>query len=359
MTTPRELDERARREGMTIKRLAAAIPAACYVVDERRSWLALARALALLVAAQALLARVHLAWAPSLAWQLPLLLGLWLFAGLTFAGLFVLGHDCGHGAFSGRRLVNAVVGHLCMGLLMTGLNNWTLGHNHHHKFPNIRKQDTNWPENMVTQEEYARLPAGDRVGLRLAYGSPLGFLLGYWITIVRYVFLARLYPQIPMSPARRRAVLVSNLCTLALGGAIAVALVALGGVGALVKHYAAPMFVAAALGAFLTLLHHVHEHGMYYDDADFTPFRGQVVSTYNVRLPRVVEAMVFDINVHLPHHLGPSIPWYHLRAANDALRAGFPDYVQERPLTLRMLREIWRRPLLERAGDFYRPSAVR
>jgi omega-6 fatty acid desaturase (delta-12 desaturase) len=81
------------------------------------------------------------------------------------------------------------------------------------------------------------------------------------------------------------------------------------------------------------------------------------VSTFNVRLPRWFEAMVFDINIHLPHHLSPAMPWYHLRTANQALRRAFPGYVQERRLSLRALREMWKRPVLERAGDHYVPTS--
>jgi len=35
-------------------------------------------------------------------------------------GVFVIGHDCGHMAFSDRRWVNEVVGHLCLSPTFTG-----------------------------------------------------------------------------------------------------------------------------------------------------------------------------------------------------------------------------------------------
>lgn len=355
--TPRQVDERARCEEMTLRRLRSAIPDECNEVIEWRSWWSLLQALAMIALSQGLLAILPIERGWSLAWQIPALFAAWCFAGLAFAGLFVLGHDCGHNSFSKSRLANSIVGHVAMGLLLTGLTNWVLGHNHHHKYPNIRKKDTNWPENMVTREELDKLPKGDRVGLMLAYGSPLGFLLGYWITIVRYIFMAKSYPQVPMTPRRRRMLSVSNWVTLGLSGGLVVTLAVTLGAGGLFKHYGAPVFVAAAIGAFLTLLHHSSEHAMYFDEADWSPFRGQVVSTFNVRLPRWFEAMVFDINIHLPHHLSPAMPWYHLRTANQALRRAFPGYVQERRLSLRALREMWKRPVLERAGDHYVPTS--
>lgn len=33
-----------------------------------------------------------------------------------------------------------------------------------------------------------------------------------------------------------------------------------------------------------------------------------------------VEVLCHDINVHVPHHVSPKIPWYNLRKATDSLR---------------------------------------
>ena len=35
----------------------------------------------------------------------------WMFTGITLAGFFMLGHDCGHYSFSKKRWVNELVGH--------------------------------------------------------------------------------------------------------------------------------------------------------------------------------------------------------------------------------------------------------
>lgn len=79
-----------------------------------------------------------------------------------------------------------------------------------------------------------------------------------------------------------------------------------------------------------------------------------MISTFNVRFPRWIEALWLDINIHLPHHLAPKIPWYHLRRAAEAIRAAEPDYYQERRFSLRYLRASWARPLLAR-----QPGATR
>lgn len=73
----------------------------------------------------------------------------------------------------------------------------------------------------------------------------------------------------------------------------------------------------------------------------------------------MIEALWFDINIHLPHHLAPKIPWYHLREAAEAIKAQNPDWYQERRFSFAYLRASWARPLLARAasGDHYQMAA--
>jgi omega-6 fatty acid desaturase (delta-12 desaturase) len=65
--------------------------------------------------------------------------------------------------------------------------------------------------------------------------------------------------------------------------------------------------------------------------------------------------MWFDINIHLPHHLAPKIPWYHLRRAAEAIKASHAEWYQERQFSLSYLLASWRRPLIQRTPghDYY------
>jgi fatty acid desaturase len=38
-----------------------------------------------------------------------------------------------------------------------------------------------------------------------------------------------------------------------------------------------------------------------------------------------VEVLCHDINVHVPHHVSPKIPWYNLRKATDSLRQNWGE----------------------------------
>ena len=45
------------------------------------------------------------------------------------------------------------------------------------------------------------------------------------------------------------------------------------------------------------------------------------------RVYRRVEVLCHDINVHVPHHVSPKIPWYNLRKATDSLRENWGQVI--------------------------------
>lgn len=342
------IDEKARAEGASIGTIRGFIPEECFTIEPGRSWGALAMAILRLSLGLLVLSQIEPTWGPGLVWQVPALAATWLFTGWSLTGIFVLGHDCAHMAFSRRRWVNEVVGHVCLALAFTGFHNWRVWHNYHHAKTQLRGQDPDWPERMMTRAEYEQSPLPLRMHVRLGFGTPLGMLVGFWVGMFRRVFMAALAPQIPLTRAARRELFFSSTFMIAVCTAISWGLIHVGGAWAVVKYYYVPSFIAAAHGAMLTYLHHTNADALVFDRAEWTPFRGQVVSTFTVRFPRWIEAMWFDINIHLPHHLAPRIPWYHLRKAAEAIRAADADWYQERWFSLAYLRASWARPLLAR-----------
>lgn len=348
---PRAVDDLARAEGIGIGDIRGLIPKECYVIDPARSWGALAMALARLALAELILTRIDLTWGPHLAWQAPALAVAWLFAGWAFTGLFVIGHDCGHMAFSERRWVNEVVGHLALSFEFTGFHNWRIWHNFHHAKTQLRGQDPDWAEKMMTRAEYEKAPFGEKAHVRLGFGTPLGILVGFWVGMFRRTFMKTLAPQVPLARGAARELFTSSLIMVIGCSTLSYLLHRFGGGWwAVVKYYYVPAFIAAAHGAMLTYLHHTSPDALVFDREGWNPFRGQVVSTFNVRFPAICEAMWFDINIHLPHHLAPKIPWYHLKRAAEAIRAARPDAYIERRFSFSYLRACWAKPLIARAA---------
>ncbi len=349
--TPLDLDAYCRANATRLGTLRAALPSEVLVLEPGRAWLGLARAVACIAVGEALLTVVKVDWNASLLWRGPLIFGLWWLIAAGMVGLFILGHDCGHGSFSKRKWVNTVVGHLCMSGILTGFHNWRIAHDHHHAHPQVRGDDTDWPEEMLTHAEYARANHVERLKAKLAFGSPVGLLAGFLVGMVRRTLMRWLYPQVRLSARARRALLVSNVLTVTTSGGIAVLLCTYAGPLAALKYYGVPLYLGMVLGAFFTYLHHSAEGALVFDRAAWTPIRGQVISTFDVRFPVWFEILFFHINRHPAHHLAPGVPWYHLPRAMDALRAEHPIVHPERRFSVGYLRRAWAAPLLSTVAE--------
>ncbi len=267
------------------------------------------------------------------------------------AGFFIVGHDCGHHAFSATPWVNTAVGHLCMSPILIGFHNWRRAHAHHHAHTQVRGEDTDWPEQMPTRGVYEAASPCDRWRARLAYGSILGTLLAFPVAIVRRTFMRALYPQVKLSRRGRRELALSNALMVLASGGIIGGLWLTRGFAGMMRHYGIPMYLGMVVGALFTYLHHSAPGAQAYDRHAWNPLRGQVVTTFDVRFPAWFEWMFFHINRHLPHHIEPRIPWYHLPRATETLRAAVPELAADRRFTLGYLARAWAAPVLEPVAD--------
>lgn len=347
MLRPQEIDQLSRERGETLRKIRQAIPPECYQIHEGFALWSLARAVTTSLCFLFLLTQLPLTANWELLWQLPLLLILWFLFALSLVGLFVLGHDCGHHAFSKHRRRNYLVGHIAMSPFMLGFHNWRIAHNHHHAFTQMRNNDTDWPEQMVTQAEYQQQPWLKKAHSRVGFGTPVGLVVAFWVSTARRLFIPLGFPQIRLNQLFRQQLRFSNVVTLVCSTAAVSAIFYWGGWWVFCKYYLIPICIGNTVGSLFTMLHHTNADSLVFEPKDWTPFRGQVVSTFEVRFPWWMEYLCFDINIHLPHHLGPQIPWYHLRQASQALKDAYPEYHQERPFRLRDLQLFWANPLLK------------
>ena len=107
-------------------------------------------------------------------------------------------------------------------------------------------------------------------------------------------------------------------------------------------------FFATWVGALVVTLQHANQETLYFDEESWKPIRGQVVSTFDIRFSRPLSWMWCHIDIHIPHHISPRIPWYKLPAAREALMAAYPEIYQERRFRVRDLRWMVKTPYLQR-----------
>lgn len=308
------------------KALRAAIPARCFVPSAARSLVYLTTDLAVLAALYLL--ALH---APD--WSAPLF---WLAQGTMLWALFVLGHDCGHGAFSGSRRLNDAVGHLVHAPLLVPYNAWRISHRLHHRHAGDVERDEGW--HPLTAAQVAALPWTVRL---LRFRLPL---------LVFPFYLARRSPArrgshfLPWSrlfrPRERRAVAVSVAsCALVLL-ALAVA-TARAGAWPVVRFWLGPYVVFVAWVSLVTYLHHTDPRLPWYRGSGWSFVRG-ALSTVDRRYG-LLERVQHDAGCHVVHHLFPSIPHYRLREAAAVVRPLLGAcYVEDRRPIRRALRDAMR-----------------
>jgi omega-6 fatty acid desaturase (delta-12 desaturase) len=348
---PRLVDERLRSAAFTLGDARRAIPRHCFVRSPWRAWWSLARIAGSCAVSLWLLSLLPLTWGPALLWQLPLHLLLWTAYGWVLVGLFLIGHDCGHGSFSSSRAVNAVVGWMCLTPLANSYYTWKLTHERHHAFTQLRGHDIDWARYLVTREEFEAGKPRPGVVTRLGYAIPCGiFLWIAWNTVRRASMLHTMFTDRRLAREWRR-LLWSNV---AMACALLILYGALWywtGLMGMLKYHGIPATMAMVTSWVIITIQHANEHGLWYEEQEWTPLRGQFVGTFDVRFPRWLEYVWCYGNVHIPHHVAPAIPWYHLKDAALALKHAYPDYYQEMPFTPAVVRWMWKTPFLRKVEE--------
>jgi omega-6 fatty acid desaturase (delta-12 desaturase) len=270
------------------------------------------------------------------------LIPLWFFHGQILVGLFVLGHDCGHRSFSRNRMMNLVMGHVAFSPLGNGLVNWTVTHNHHHAHTQLRGQDVDWSKWLMTEDEFAQASWKNNFAGKFGYALPFGVFFWVWLNAI-------------MRGLRNTSssVRVSNLIMWSVMISIYGFLAYFTGLSGMFKYHGIPAAIAMFTGYFLLTIQHANEVTSWYSEKSWTPLKGQTESTFDVRFPRIFEWLWLDINIHVPHHISPGIPWYNLRQASAEIKRVHPEIYRERNFSLKEFSWMVRTPFLKTDGVDY------
>ena len=123
-----------------------------------------------------------------------LLVPLWLLAGISVAGLFVIGHDAAHEALFDSKRLNAVVARVSMLPSLHAVEVWVFGHNRVHHGHTL-KQGLDFVWHPLTVEQYEELGSVAKLRHKLEWG-PFGAGAYYlrevwWNKMVRFTPPAR------------------------------------------------------------------------------------------------------------------------------------------------------------------------
>lgn len=264
--------------------------------------------------------------------------------GFVFTGIWILAHECGHGAFSKSKKLNNVMGLLMHSFLLVPFHSWRITHSAHHKATGNLEKDTafvphhreSWVKNHCGEDKKV-----DSVELsHLAEDAPLVTL---WYCIKHQLFgwpgylFANLtgqkydkgFPQfshfyfgedsVLFKKEQLGQILTSDLVVAAMIGLLVVGGQMIGSWN-MVLYYVLPYLWVNHWIVAITFLQHTDGSLPHYDNNTWNFARG-ATATIDRDLGFIDTHLFHDIiGTHVCHHLVSTIPFYHAGEASDAIR---------------------------------------
>lgn len=255
------------------------------------------------------LAAFGLAW--LLMWAvLPLSYGLTLLLAVPTAALlvrlFVVQHDCGHGAFFRTRSTNDWVGRAIGTVTLTPYDAWRRSHNTHHASSGNLDERGIGDIDTLTVREYQQRSRWRRLCYR-AYRHPLVmFGIG-----PAYLFLVK--HRLPFGYMRNGwQPWISTMATNVATGVLIAVMIWLVGAGPFLLVHLPITLLAASIGVWLFYVQHQFEETTWVDDPAWNMHEAALHGSSHYDLPPVLRWLSGNIGVHHVHHLCSRIPFYRL-----------------------------------------------
>ena len=227
-------------------------------------------------------------------------------AGGFLVRLFMIQHDCCHGAFFRHKGANDWVGRAIGVVTMTPYDYWRRTHAIHHSTSGNLDRRGIGDVDTLTVREYRARPYWARLKYRL-YRNPLVmFALG-----PAYLFLLR--QRLPVGFMRGGwQPWVSTQATNAAIAAIATALIWAIGAKAFFLVHLPIMLIAASVGVWLFYVQHQFEDTFWRENRDWSFHEAALHGSSHYDLPLILRWFTANIGIHHVHHLCSRIPYYHL-----------------------------------------------
>ena len=220
--------------------------------------------------------------------------------------LFMIQHDCGHGAFFRRRAANDWVGRALGALTLTPYDVWRRSHAIHHASSGNLELRGIGDIDTLTVKEYLALSRWRRLGYRLYRNPIVMFGLG-----PAYLFIVQ--HRLPIGSMRGG--LQPWLGTMATNAAIALAILGmmwLVGVTPFLLVHLPITLLASSIGVWLFYVQHQFEETFWAENTTWTMHEAALHGSSHYDLPGILRWFTANIGVHHVHHLCSRIPYYRL-----------------------------------------------
>ena len=220
--------------------------------------------------------------------------------------LFMIQHDCGHGAFFRYRAANNWLGRVLGVLTLTPYDYWKRNHAIHHATSSNLDRRGIGDIATLTVSEYRRKSRLGRIAYRCYRSALVMFAIG-----PAYMFLLQQrFPFYQVGNGWRPW--VSTMATNAAIALVVTVMMWLVGVGPFLMVHLPILLLAASMGVWLFYVQHQFEDVEWARGGDWMHSRTALTGSSYYDLPAVLRWFTANIGIHHVHHLNSRIPYYRL-----------------------------------------------
>jgi len=308
--------------------------------------------------------------------------------GTVAMGLWVLAHECGHGAFSKDKKLQDAVGYVLHSLFLVPYYSWQRSHAVHHRYTNHMElgethvpDDENADDNLYDSIELRKTfldKFGDEKGielwgsfqafLHLIIGWPAYLLIGATggpdRGMTNHYFPNPLtqpkQPKKELFPGNWKEKVYQSDIGVAFVAAGALTWAACNGIPEMMAMYGGPLIVVNAWLVLYTWLQHTDVDVPHFTDSDHNFVKGAfhtIDRPYDKLDPwGAIDFLHHKIGTtHVAHHFDSSIPHYKAEVATEAIKENFPELYLYEPTPIP--EALWRVckgcAAVEKRGDYY------
>ncbi len=260
--------------------------------------------------------------------------------GTVVMGFWVLGHECGHGAFGDNWIQNDALGFILHSFLLVPYFPWKYSHNKHHKYTNhLVLGETHVPR-LQRKLEFISNYLGDDTFtfiytiVRLFIGWPMYLFINSSGGRTQYDL------QTPIDNNRGKSHFLSSSQVMKPSWKVELSTIGcLTTVGLLTYYrlwywYAGPYFIMNAWLVLYTWLHHSHPDIPHYGEDEFSFLKG-ALSTVDRPYPYIVDILHHHIGTtHVLHHVNSSIPHHRAQEYSEALKMVLGEFYLYDPMPI-------------------------
>jgi len=260
----------------------------------------------------------------------------WWYQGLTFTGLWVLAHECGHGGFTDSRLVNDIVGFFIHSSLITPYFSWAITHAKHHHYTNHMTMGETWVPATANPErasvKAAKTPFGTakRIAIIATFGW-YAYLFTNATGAKQNKGQSHFNPHAKALFKKKDAnyVRASTFGVIAACAAVGYAITVFG-FAEVLRTYIIPQMSANCYLAVITFMQHTDVEVPHFNEDEWTWLRGALSTIDRTMGPFADYKTHYIVPSHVVHHIFSEMPYYGAMEATPYVKAHLGKYYKSK-----------------------------